>query len=349
MAWDTFSRQQPGAHHALRLPCGLCLPAAALAAPTLTLSGACPGVIDIDIAGLTPSGEMMLLFSGGEGADALPAGACAGTPTGLSPIRFGLRAPDVDGDGAMAFSPDVPGGACGKHVQILDTATCELSPVRTLGEGGPVPGDLIYAAVGECGSGGLYSLDTSTGEEVRMCDLANGYSGLAFDAAGNLFGASDVCSGGNLWSIDIDTCEETVVTALFEAETGLGFANGLLYFVDTGTTTHEIDPVSGAAVNLGFSSASCCAADIAADADGTMWYADSGSGIGVVDLTSGSKTPVHSFSEARQGITFHNGMLVGLNGGCAEIFALNTVDGAVTPMGVAFSDCSLDAIASPTP
>ncbi|MFT4621729.1 MAG: hypothetical protein ACI8PZ_000381 [Myxococcota bacterium] len=326
----------------------LSLPAAALAAPTLTLSGACPGVIDIDIAGLTPGGEMTLLFSGGEGADVLPAGACSGLATGLSPIRFGLRAPDVDGDGTMSFGPSVPEGACGTHVQILDPATCELSPVRTLGEA-DAPGDLIYGAVGECSGGNLYSLDTTTGEETVVCGLSNGYSGLAFDDAGNLFGAADTCSGGDLWSIDIDTCTETLHTALALGETGLAFANGLLYFVDTSTTTHEIDPVSGASVDLGFSSASCCAADIAGDADGTMWYADSGIVIGFVDLASGAKADLWSFAEARQGITFHNGMLVGLNGGCAELFGMNTVDGSTTPLGVAFSDCSLDAIASPTP
>ncbi|MFT4628479.1 MAG: hypothetical protein ACI8PZ_007174, partial [Myxococcota bacterium] len=45
----------------------LALPAAALAAPTLSISGDCPGAINIDITGLTPGGTMTLLFSGGEG------------------------------------------------------------------------------------------------------------------------------------------------------------------------------------------------------------------------------------------------------------------------------------------
>ena len=114
----------------------LALPALATAAPVLTISGDCPGAIDIDITGLTPGGNMTLLFSGGEGADALPAGACRDTVTGLSPVRWGMTAPDADGDGNMSFSPTVPDSACGKHVQILDASTCELSSVETIGGGG---------------------------------------------------------------------------------------------------------------------------------------------------------------------------------------------------------------------
>ncbi|MFT4621728.1 MAG: hypothetical protein ACI8PZ_000380 [Myxococcota bacterium] len=114
----------------------LALPAAALAAPVLSISGDCPGAINIDVTGLTPGGNMTLLFSGGEGADALPAGACRGAVTGLSPVRWGMTAPDGDGDGTMSFSPTVPDSACGKHVQILDAASCELSSVETIGGGG---------------------------------------------------------------------------------------------------------------------------------------------------------------------------------------------------------------------
>ncbi|MFT4622422.1 MAG: hypothetical protein ACI8PZ_001078 [Myxococcota bacterium] len=119
------------------------LPATVLAAPSLALDGACPGPITIDVSGMTPSGDVVMLFSRlGAGTDAIPSGACAGTVTGLAGIRKGFKAP-ADDAGAMSMYPTLPDGACSSSIQFLDLATCELTPVGDLSDmsvgGGGVP------------------------------------------------------------------------------------------------------------------------------------------------------------------------------------------------------------------
>ncbi|MFT4625432.1 MAG: hypothetical protein ACI8PZ_004100 [Myxococcota bacterium] len=146
----------------LLLALALAVPAIATAMPTLSVSGDCPGPLDISVSGLTPGGNMTLLFSSGEGAGLVPAGACRGAETGLDPVRWVLTAPDGDGDGAMSFSPTVPPSACGMHMQVLDAGSCTLSSVETVGGGGgpvlvgaysPIDGppvDVYYGEVLNC-------------------------------------------------------------------------------------------------------------------------------------------------------------------------------------------------------
>ena len=117
----------------------LSLPLAAQAAPSLSIEGECPGLSTIEITGLTPGGNMTMLFSAGLGEGAIPAGGCGGTITGLDPVRWAMTTPDVDGDGNMRFSPFMPESACGKHVQIMDPTDCSLSGIVTIGEGGGAP------------------------------------------------------------------------------------------------------------------------------------------------------------------------------------------------------------------
>ena len=121
---------------------------AAHAAPTLDITGTCPGPATIDITGVTPGGDIALLHGISAGSDVIPSGACAGLSSGLAGIRWAGNTTDADGDGAFLFAPSLGGAACARWVQVLDTTTCELSPVVELGAitegggGGPItPGD----------------------------------------------------------------------------------------------------------------------------------------------------------------------------------------------------------------
>ncbi len=141
----------------------LSLPLAAQAAPSLSIEGECPGLSTIEITGLTPGGNMTMLFSAGLGEGAIPAGGCGGTITGLDPVRWAMTMPDVDGDGRMRFSPFMPESACGKHVQIMDPTDCSLSGIATIGDGGPAPEP-------EGCQGGADMTAVSPGGDMVLCD-----------------------------------------------------------------------------------------------------------------------------------------------------------------------------------
>ncbi len=106
---------------------------------TLDSSGACPGVITVDATGLTPSGAAYVVHAAERGDDVVPIGRCAGTPLGLAgplspvPVR-------ADGAGELHVAPDIPDALCGRHVVLVDPATCEVSPPITLGEEAVVAG-----------------------------------------------------------------------------------------------------------------------------------------------------------------------------------------------------------------
>ncbi len=106
--------------------------AASLAAPSLSVSGACPGPVDITIANGTPNGKAAILSADDRGSAPFPGGPCAGD-TGLSQAGLALRkVVDLDGSGSASLMPDLPGGVCGSWVQVVDVATCETSPARQL-------------------------------------------------------------------------------------------------------------------------------------------------------------------------------------------------------------------------
>ena len=93
----------------------LLLGTGALAQPGLTLSGTCPGPIQVDILGVTPGATVALLTGDAPGADAIPAGApCGGNLSGLSGAKVMARLTDTDGDGALHQSANLPAGQCGR-------------------------------------------------------------------------------------------------------------------------------------------------------------------------------------------------------------------------------------------
>ena len=95
--------------------------------PMLDISGACPGVLDVQIMGVSPGATIGVLRGAGPGSDVIPAGPCAGLRCGLSGLGFVIAVRDADRDGMITVSPSIGGPLCGLSVQMLDTSTCTLS------------------------------------------------------------------------------------------------------------------------------------------------------------------------------------------------------------------------------
>lgn len=102
---------------------------------TLTVEGACPGDAMITVAGGTPNGRLVMMFSDAAGNEQLPGGPCAGMETGLEMINI-LTFFDLDGSGGATLTPTLPSGACGLLLQALDVTTCDLSNTSTIPGGG---------------------------------------------------------------------------------------------------------------------------------------------------------------------------------------------------------------------
>jgi hypothetical protein len=98
----------------------LSMPAAA--APGIHVTGSCPGPMAFEVTGVP--GPYALLSASGPGSALIPGGPCAGSPTGLSPSGLAFR-----GLHTGPLTPTIPAVACSASVQVLDPATCDLSPV----------------------------------------------------------------------------------------------------------------------------------------------------------------------------------------------------------------------------
>lgn len=108
-----------------------------VAAPAMAVgvdvTGACPGPALVRISGVRPGGTVAILKGRGPGGDVMPAGPCAGHATSLAGLSFITTVRDSDGDGLISLSPSLPAAVCGQFIQVLDTASCELSPLEMLG------------------------------------------------------------------------------------------------------------------------------------------------------------------------------------------------------------------------
>jgi hypothetical protein len=115
----------------------LSLAAGTASAQTLDITGACPGPVRIDIAGITVGGNAAILVgAAGAGDDTLGVGPCVGTETGLRGIRYITTARDADRDGRIRLEPTFPAPRCSVPIQVLDISTCALTNVVTAAGGG---------------------------------------------------------------------------------------------------------------------------------------------------------------------------------------------------------------------
>lgn len=97
--------------------------------PTVTLTGACPGAIDIDMSGMTPGGTLYVLTANAPGGITVPTGPCAGTTSGLGAGLALQATPSANANGALSLSPTIPAPLCGALIQVLDEGTCTFSNV----------------------------------------------------------------------------------------------------------------------------------------------------------------------------------------------------------------------------
>lgn len=106
----------------------LLFPATALAGgPSLSISGACPGPMDIVTTGVMPGTNVVIVTGSGIGSAPLPGGPCAGMDSGLSG-RLNWYGPlRADGGGVASVSPSIPGPVCSLYAVAVDTATCGVS------------------------------------------------------------------------------------------------------------------------------------------------------------------------------------------------------------------------------
>lgn len=110
----------------------LALSAAALAAPTLSLTGTCGGTMTATVTGAVPGASVALLTAASPGSAVLPPGPCGGAATGLAAAGFSHRATLVaDGWGFASMSATVPAGLCGHSLQAID-ASCTTTEVAAL-------------------------------------------------------------------------------------------------------------------------------------------------------------------------------------------------------------------------
>lgn len=97
----------------------------------LSVTGVCPGTIEVAVSGGTAGGIAGLLASPATGSDPLTAGPCAGVVTGLSsPVL--LTTVVLDAAGGATLTPTVGDVACGVHLQVVDGASCEVSNVAAI-------------------------------------------------------------------------------------------------------------------------------------------------------------------------------------------------------------------------
>jgi len=102
-----------------------------LAEIELEVSGTCPEAVTLSMVGATGSGRVLLASSPTLGDSEVPQGVCEGTPLDLGEPT--LRAADtVALDGSRTYTHAVREGACGTFVQVIDVATCAVSPFVVL-------------------------------------------------------------------------------------------------------------------------------------------------------------------------------------------------------------------------
>ena len=88
----------------------------------LTISGACPGVISLNLSGATPFGGVAVAF-GSAGAFTIPGGRCAGITLDISNPTVALIT-FADSSGMVNLNPTLPAGLCGLTVQFVDLSSC---------------------------------------------------------------------------------------------------------------------------------------------------------------------------------------------------------------------------------
>ena len=95
----------------------------------VSLSGSCPGLMTVDISGVTPGATVAVGISPQLGNISLPGGPCAGTQIDLGAPMTTRQEFVADANGEVTFQNEPGPGVCGQFIQAVDFATCELSEI----------------------------------------------------------------------------------------------------------------------------------------------------------------------------------------------------------------------------
>ena len=91
--------------------------------PVMSITGSCPGSINIDISGLTANAPIALAY-GNPGTFVIPSGSCAGVSLDITNVTLaGIFTSNGSGD-LILSTPPLPGGLCGLTLQGVDLASC---------------------------------------------------------------------------------------------------------------------------------------------------------------------------------------------------------------------------------
>ncbi len=102
-------------------------------AMVLSQTGACPGVVTVDLSGATPNSTVEVWSAGGCGRWALPPGhPCAGLVTGLDGSAALAGTLVIGPAGGGSSTVNLPAGACGRPIQAVDPVACQTSNVWLL-------------------------------------------------------------------------------------------------------------------------------------------------------------------------------------------------------------------------
>lgn len=337
----------------------LCLFIAAPAsAQSIDFTGTCPGPMTIDIDGLTPGGDFVVLAGAGAGTVPLTASPCPDAETSFGTLvrRFG---PMMDGGtGSVTLSPTVSGSFCDLTFQVLDLRTCVISEPETLDAA--VFEGFIYAADGRTGSfasasaaSGLYLLDLATGTSTVVGEMGVGVTGLDYGPDGLLYGVQ--AEGRNypgILTMDPLDGMQTLIseTSDIGSMSGFAWADGTLYaWTENGDILNSIDPLTGDVTLLGYSTGTLhnC---FAADDSGQLFMVDNGE-VSLIDPVTPSVTVLGTVTGMTAtngtGCTFHEGDLYVASGAPKRLYQVDLPTLTATDMGISLSD-DIDALASPT-
>ncbi len=98
--------------------------------PIVSLSGTCPGQVDVTVTNATPSQRGLLYAGSAGGTTQIPGGACAGTELDLSPARR-WKTFTADGAGQAFVSFTASAAWCSRSVQAVDFV-CSTSNVADM-------------------------------------------------------------------------------------------------------------------------------------------------------------------------------------------------------------------------
>jgi hypothetical protein len=97
---------------------------------TLTVTGSCPGTVNVAWSGATPNKQQGIVFASSTGNLVIPSGPCQGTQLGLSAQNIQLVNTIPTGNGAGNVNGQTNQGACSGHLQLVTVNTpCETSNV----------------------------------------------------------------------------------------------------------------------------------------------------------------------------------------------------------------------------